>query len=85
MLIRIIELIHYFCFICFSFFIILSIWDIFFIENSVGGYSKMFLLQGNGDAKFMGTTFYIYIFMPFIRYIIFGRLGWFPWSSFRKD
>ena len=83
MLIRIIELIHYICFICFSFFIILSIWDIFFLEDSVGGYSKLFLLQG--DNKWVGISIWIYIFMPFIRYIIFRRIGWFPWSPFRKE
>ena len=84
MLIRIIEFVHYICFICFSFFIILSIWDIFFLEDdSLRGYDKFFTLQG--DDNWVAIFIWLYIFMPFIRYIIFGRLGWFPWTPFEKD
>ena len=25
------------------------------------------------------------VLIPFIRYIIFGRIGWFPWTPFRKE
>jgi hypothetical protein len=32
-----------------------------------------------------GVSIDLIILMPFIRYIIFGRFGWFPWTPFRKE
>jgi hypothetical protein len=42
-------------------------------------------LKENGDSLYFGVPIDLSIIMPFIRYIIFGRLGWFPWTPFRKE
>ena len=44
----------------------------------------MFLIE-NADSLYMGVPIDLSIIMPFIRFIIFGRLGWFPWTPFRKE
>jgi hypothetical protein len=45
----------------------------------------MLLDFDNSSETPIGIVLDCTIIMPFIRYIIFGRIGWFPWTPFRKE
>ena len=88
MLVRLIQVIHWIIFIYTSFTILIVLVNILAGEDVADILSQvlqgMFLIE-NADSLYMGVPIDLSIIMPFIRYIIFGRLGWFPWSPFRKE
>lgn len=84
MLVRLIQVIHWFIYLIFIFLISIIIWD--FIEYQHFRIINNLLSFDTSDPfHFFSTTFCLTLIIPFIRYIIFGRIGWFPWTPFRKE
>ena len=85
---RLLKVLHWIIFIYTSFIIlgvlayILTGADVADILEEVA--QGMFLIE-NADSLYMGVPIDLSIIMPFIRFIIFGRIGWFPWTPFRKE
>jgi hypothetical protein len=89
MLVRLIQVIHWFVFII-AILYLSTLLIILIIENEPKFLGQLieymlFIDIGNMIQIFLGIVFDCTIIMPFIRFIIFGRFGWFPWSPFRKE
>jgi hypothetical protein len=86
---RLIQVIHWMSFMAANFFILLIIYGHFSGLQSfnLGEFIRVLLfVEGDNEAIYFAMLFYsAFLIIPFIRYIIFGRIGWFPWSPFRKE
>ena len=83
MLVRLIQVIHWFLLVLSI--MILSLGIIksnTFFDDLI---EIMFFIDTYGLSIWGGIILDCTIIMPFIRYIIFGRFGWFPWTPFRKE
>ena len=85
---RLLKVLHWIIFIYTSFTILFVLVNILAGEHVGDILSQvlqgMFLIE-NADSLYMGVPIDLSIIIPFIRYIIFGRIGWFPWTPFRKE
>ena len=86
---RLIKVIHWFVFII-AILWLSAVLLILIIENEPKFLGQiiehMFFINTDGLSEiFIGIVFDCTIIIPFVRYIIFGRFGWFPWSPFRKE
>ena len=85
---RLVQVIHWFVFI--PAILVLSIGLFVYImdsnpepfENLI---EFMFLDIDELAELFIGIVLDCTLIVPFIRYIIFGRFGWFPWTPIRKE
>ena len=85
---RLLKVLHWIIFIYTSFIILVVLVNILAgadIEDILEKVAQGMFLIENADSLYMGVPIDLSIIMPFIRYIIFGRFGWFPWTPFRKD
>ena len=85
---RLLKVLHWIIFIITSFIILVVLVNILTgadIEDILEKVAQGMFLIENADSLYLGVSIDLSIIMPFIRYIIFGRFGWFPWTPFRKD
>ena len=85
---RLLKVLHWIIFIYTSFIILVVLVNILTgadIEDILEEVAQGMFLIENADSLYLGVPIDLSIIMPFIRYIIFGRIGWFPWTPFRKD
>jgi len=86
---RLIQVIHWMSFMAANFFILLIIYGHFSGLRSfnLGEFIRVLLfVEGDNEAIYFAMLFYsAFLIMPFIRYIIFGKFGWFPWTPIRKE
>ena len=85
---RLLKVLHWIIFIYTSFIILVVLVNILAgadIEDILEKVAQGMFLIENADSLYLGVPIDLSIIMPFIRYIIFGRVGWFPWTPFRKD
>ena len=85
---RLLKVLHWIIFIYTSFIILVVLVNILAgadIEDILEKVAQGMFLIENADSLYLGVSIDLSIIMPFIRYIIFGRFGWFPWTPFRKD
>jgi hypothetical protein len=85
---RLVQVIHWFVFI--PAILVLSIGLFVYIIDSDPELFEsliewMFLDTRNLEQLFMGIVLDCTLIVPFIRYIIFGKFGWFPWTPIRKE
>ena len=85
---RLIKVIHWFVFIP-AILILFFGFMVSIMENNSEHLTDlidfMLLDFDNSSDTPIGIVLDCSIIIPFIRYIIFGRIGWFPWTPFRKD
>ena len=85
---RLLKVLHWIIFIYTSFIILVVLVNILTgadIEDILEKVAQGMFLIENADSLYLGVSIDLSIIMPFIRYIIFGRFGWFPWTPFRKE
>ena len=88
MLVRLIQVIHWIVFIPAILILIIGVLAFTIDSNAeplIDLIDFMLLDFDNSSDTPIGIVLDCTIVMPFIRYIIFGRIGWFPWTPIRKE
>ena len=80
---RFTKLIHWIVFVLFSSLILVVLPSIISGQDNIVYIGRIITLEG--DAEKAGIILYSALIIPFIRYIVFGKIGWFPWTPIRKE
>ena len=80
---RFIKLIHWIVFVLFSSLILVVLPSIISGQDNIVYIGRIITLER--DAEKAGIILYSALIIPFIRYIVFGKIGWFPWTPIRKE
>ena len=80
---RFIKVIHWIVFVLFSSLILVALPSIISGQDNIVYIGRIITLEE--DAEKAGIILYSELIIPFIRYIVFGKIGWFPWTPIRKE
>ena len=80
---RFIKVIHWIVFVLFSSLILVVLPSIISGQDNIVYIGRIITLER--DAEKAGIILYSVLIIPFIRYIVFGKIGWFPWTDMRTE
>ena len=85
---RLLKVLHWLVFIPAILILIIGVLEFIIDSNAeplIDLIDFMLLDFDNSSDTPIGIVLDCSIIIPFIRYILFGRFGWFPWTPFRKE